>query len=123
MYTKKTDDDLDCGIRVAALVFGGKWKCCILDAIHRGVVRPADICKYIPDASSRVIEMQLAELLFYGAIEKWAGKGYPKRTEYRLTALGESTLPILTQMDQWGLTHAASVKEKKGMNSFTISSL
>jgi DNA-binding HxlR family transcriptional regulator len=112
MYARKTEEDLDCGIRVASLVFGGKWKCCILDAIHRGIVRPADICKYIPDASSRVIEMQLAELLFYGAIEKFPTDGYPKKTEYRLTPLGESTLPILAHMDQWGLTHSAVVKKK-----------
>lgn len=113
MYTKKIEEDLDCGIRVAAKVFGGKWKCCILDAIHRGINRPADIGRYITDASARVIEMQLAELLFFGAIEKCAEEGFPKRTEYRLTPLGESILPILEQMDRWGLTHSEFIKERQ----------
>lgn len=62
MYKKKMDEDLDCGIRVAFKIFGGKWKLCILDAINRGMIRPADIRKNITEASSRVIEMQLAEL-------------------------------------------------------------
>ncbi len=114
MYIKKTEEDLECGIRVASLVFGGKWKCCILDAIHRGIVRPADICKYISDASPRVIEIQLAELLFHGAIEKFTDEGYPKKTEYRLTPLGSSTLPVLALMDQWGSIHSNMIKKKSG---------
>lgn len=113
MYTKKTPEDLDCGIRVGMKVFGGKWKCCILDAIHRGINRPADICRYAADATPRVIEMQLAELLYFGAIEKWAEDQYPKKTEYRLTAFGQTILPILNQIEEWGLIHSQFVKERQ----------
>lgn len=113
MYHKKIEEDLDCGIRVATKVFGGKWKCCILDAIGRDIVRPADIQRYIPDAAPRVIEMQLAELLFFGVIEKCSEEIYPKKSEYRLTALGKSILPILACMDQWGLAHSGFVKERQ----------
>ncbi|MGN8056011.1 winged helix-turn-helix transcriptional regulator [Pedobacter sp. 22163] len=112
MYTKKIKENLDCGILVAAKAFGGKWKLCILDAIKRGMVRPADICRYISDASPRVIEMQLAELLFFGVIEKCAEDIYPKKTEYKLTLLGESILPIMTQMDNWGTAHSEFIKER-----------
>ena len=113
MYTKKVKENLDCGILVAAKVFGGKWKLCVLDAIHRGIVRPADICRYINDASTRVIEMQLAELLFFGVIEKCAEDTFPKKTEYKLTSLGESVLPILIQMDNWGTANSEFIKERQ----------
>lgn len=113
MYTRKIEENLDCGILVAAKVFGGKWKLCVLDAINRGFVRPTDICRYIYDASARVIEMQLAELLLFGVIEKCAEDIYPKKTEYKLTVLGESILPILTLMDGWGTTHADFIKERQ----------
>ena len=113
MYSKKIDEDLDCGIRVASKVFGGKWKCCILDAINRGIARPADIARYISEASQRVIEMQLAELLFFGAIEKCSIDVYPKKTEYQLSELGKSILPILAKMDEWGLTHSQVIKERQ----------
>ncbi len=113
MYTRKIKENLDCGILVAAKVFGGKWKLCVLDAINRGFVRPADICRYIDEASPRVIEMQLAELLFFGVIEKCAEDVYPKKTEYKLTALGESILPLLTQMDKWGTAHSEFIKERQ----------
>ncbi|MFD2865908.1 winged helix-turn-helix transcriptional regulator [Mucilaginibacter antarcticus] len=112
MYTYKLEEDLDCGIRVAFKVFGGKWKLCILDAINKGKVRPTEIHKEIKMASLRVIEMQLAELLQYGAVIKIAEDAYPKKTEYELTPLGKSILPILIQIDQWGAANAAVVKSK-----------
>lgn len=112
MYTNKIEEDLDCGIRVAFKVFGGKWKLCILDAIHRGIQRPADIHREIKVASLRVIEMQLAELLLYGAVDKCADDVFPKRTEYRLTELGSSILPVLNQIDRWGTANAAAVKAR-----------
>lgn len=112
MYDRKTEENLDCGIYVAAKVFGGKWKCCILDAISRGIVRPVDIYNYIPDVSKRVIEMQLAELLFYGVIARHAEDTYPKKTEYRLTEVGKSSLPILALMEQWGLANSDAMKER-----------
>lgn len=113
MYTKKIEDDLSCGIRVAMKIFGGKWKLCILDAIDNGIVRPAEIHKSIPGSTLRVIEMQLAELLFFGVINKNAADVYPRKSEYEFTPFGKSILPILSQIDEWGTTHAAFVKERQ----------
>jgi DNA-binding HxlR family transcriptional regulator len=113
MYNNKIDEDLNCGIRVAMKVFGGKWKCCILEAISRGIARPADIGRYIPEASLRVIEMQLAELLFFGAVEKSTEEAYPKNSRYSLTPLGESILPVLSHIEEWGIAHSEFVKEKQ----------
>lgn len=39
MYTRKMEEDLDCGLLLAMKMMGGKWKCCILDAIIRGITR------------------------------------------------------------------------------------
>jgi len=113
MYTKKIEDDLNCGIRVAMKIFGGKWKLCILDAINNGIVRPAEIHKNIPGSTLRVIEMQLAELLFFGVLNKSTEEAYPKKSEYEFTPLGESILPVLLQIDKWGTTHSAFVKERQ----------
>lgn len=106
MYEKKMDEELDCGIRVAFKVFGGKWKLCIIDAISKGISRPVDIYKSMPMATPRVIEIQLAELLFFGVVEKSTEDTYPKKSAYRLTRLGETILPVLTQIDRWGTEHS-----------------
>lgn len=112
MYTRKIEEDQDCGLLLAMKVLGGKWKCCVLDAINKGITRPSEIARYIPEASTRVIEMQLAELLFYGIVDKCAEDVYPKRTEYQLTPLGATLLPILSQIDQWGLVNAEVIRER-----------
>lgn len=114
MYNRKTDEELDCGIRVAFKIFGGKWKLCIIDAISKGAVRPAEIHKKTTGATLRVIELQLAELLFFGVVEKCSEDGYPRKSEYKLTALGESIIPLLEQIDKWGTVNAANVKERQG---------
>jgi DNA-binding HxlR family transcriptional regulator len=115
MYTKKIEEDLSCGVRVAMKVFGGKWKCCILDAISQGISRPADISRVITDASPRVIEMHLAELLFFGAVEKDTDEVYPKRSEYRLTALGRTILPVIAHLEEWGQTNMEFVKDRQAV--------
>ncbi|NML22007.1 helix-turn-helix transcriptional regulator [Pseudoflavitalea sp. G-6-1-2] len=113
MYIRKIEEDQDCGLYLAMKVLGGKWKCCILDAINKGITRPSEIARSVQEASTRVIEMQLAELLAYGVVDKYAEEDvFPKKSEYRLTGLGESLLPILSQIDQWGMQNAQLIKEK-----------
>jgi DNA-binding HxlR family transcriptional regulator len=119
MYERKIEENLDCGIYMASKVFGGKWKCCILDAINRGISRPVEICNYIPDASKRVIEMQLAELLYYGIIEKCSENTYPKKSEYNLSVVGKTILPILSLMDEWGIKNKEYVKQVVGKQNIS----
>ena len=112
MYIPKMEEDLDCGIRLAFKVFGGKWKLCIIDALSRGISRPTALQKEISVASMRVIEIQLAELLHDGVVEKLTNDGYPKRSAYQLTAFGQSILPVLSHIDRWGSVNAALIQSK-----------
>jgi DNA-binding HxlR family transcriptional regulator len=118
MYERKIKEDLDCGITVAVKVFGAKWKPCIIDAISNGVTRPSALHRELPDASPRVIDMQLRELVHFGVVTKEVTSGFPLRAEYSLTPLGTSILPILALMDRWGTTHKAFVKDRSA--SFPI---
>lgn len=113
MYTKKIEEDLNCGIRVAFKIFGGKWKLCVIEAIDNGCSRPAEIHRKIPDMSLRVLEMQLSELLSFGVVNKCAEDVYPKKSEYELTSFGKTILPVLKQIELWGLKHADFVKERQ----------
>lgn len=110
MYSKKKPEDLDCGIEVAAKVFGGKWKPCILDSIKKGNNRPSQIHRAIASATPRVLNMQLKELENYKIVRKKIYPGLPPRVEYYLTSMGESILPIIALMDAWGVEHKEGVK-------------
>jgi DNA-binding HxlR family transcriptional regulator len=102
MYERKIPETLDCGVSVAIKVMGGKWKACIIDAIHDGIKRPSELHRSIPSASARVINMALKELEDYGVIGKTIYPGLPLKVEYHLTALGQSIMPIINAMEVWG---------------------
>lgn len=111
MYERKIKEDLDCGIIVAMKVFGAKWKPCIIDAISRGAKRPSELHRELTGTSARVIDMQLSELVTYGVVWKKVSSGFPLCVEYSLTPLGESIVPILTQLNDWGLKNKEIVKK------------
>jgi len=111
MYNKKKPEDLDCGIEVAAKVFGGKWKPCILDSIVKGNHRPSQIHRYLSTASPRVINIQLRELENYKVVQKKVFPGLPPRVEYYLTESGKKILPIIALMERWGNQNKEEVRK------------
>ncbi len=102
MSERKIPIYLECGYSIAMQVLGGKWKICIIEALRDKPLRPSLIFKEVPDATERVINQQLKELLEYKIIDRKIYAEQPPRTEYFLTNLGRSAFPILDALDQWG---------------------
>lgn len=111
MYERKIAEDLDCGITVARKVFGSKWKPCIIDSVSKGYVRPTQLHKIACDATARVIDIQIKELVDFGVLRKTYSSGFPLKVEYSLTAFGESILPVLNLMEEWGNKNKEYVKQ------------
>ena len=53
-------------------------------------------------ASRRVLNQQLKELEAHGIITRKVYPVLPPKVEYFLTEMGESLLPIIDIMDNWG---------------------
>ena len=102
MYKKKIPLDINCGVKIAMEVIGGKWKTYILYELDRGTRRPSELHRLFPDASPRVINQQLKELERHGMIEKTICPGHPPRVEYCSTEDGRSLMPIIHMLEQWG---------------------
>jgi DNA-binding HxlR family transcriptional regulator len=117
MYERKIPEDLDCGINISMKVFGAKWKPCIIDAINRGFLRPSELHKEITSATPRVIDMQLRELEEYRVVYKKVYPGVPLKVEYRLTELGQSILPVIAQLEEWGNTNRSKVLDPAALTS------
>lgn len=83
-------------------VFGGKWKSCILIELAKRTMRPSELHREFTDASPRVIDQQLKELEFHGMIEKTIYPELPPRSEYAITEVGKTLLPLIEQIEQWG---------------------
>lgn len=102
MYEKKIPKDLRCGLNIAIEVIGGKWKSNLLANINKGIKRPSELHKSIPQASARVLNQQLSELEFHGMVTKKIHNVLPPKVEYSLTSGGESILEVLYAMKSWG---------------------
>lgn len=105
MYKRKNPLDLSCGIRITMGVIGSKWKPCIIDSLRDSPKRPSQIHREIPEAISRVINQNLRELEEHGIVEKKIFHELPPHSEYSLTDLGRSLLPVIDQLDEWGEYH------------------
>ncbi len=79
-----------------------KWKSCILDELRNVAMRPSELHKALPEATPRVLDLQLKELVDDGLVVKTIYPELPPRSEYAITELGQSLLPILDAMIAWG---------------------
>lgn len=104
-YRKKIPIELNCGLDLVKEVLYGKWKIHLLYFISEGVRRPGDLQRKIPAATRRVLNVQLNQLEEHGLIAKKIYAELPPKVEYRLTALGQSVLPIITALGKWGDDH------------------
>jgi DNA-binding HxlR family transcriptional regulator len=102
MYEKKIPLVLECGLTVTKEVLGGKWKANLIYGISEGIRRPSDLQRAIPGATKRVLNQQLKELAAFNVLAKKIYHQLPPKVEYSLTELGETLMPIIKMMNQWG---------------------
>ena len=112
MYERKIPVDLDCPLRLTISLIDSKWKSCILDELRHRPMRPSELHKALPEATPRVLDIQLKELVDDGLVIKTIYPELPPRSEYSISELGMSLIPIIDSMLEWGEQHI-EVFEKK----------
>lgn len=92
-----------CPVEAALAVLGGKYKALIIWHLNvSGVMRYNEIQKAIPQATAKMLSQQLKELENDGLVKRKLYPVVPPKTEYSLTALGKTLVPIVDAMSQWG---------------------
>lgn len=118
-YEKKIPVDLDCPLRLTMSLIESKWKSCMLDELRDGKpLRPSEIHKRLPEASPRVLDIQLKEMVDDGLVVKTIYPVLPPKSEYRISELGQSLLPIIDAMMRWGEEHYTLFKKKYTKTSY-----
>ncbi|GAA5083359.1 helix-turn-helix domain-containing protein [Chryseobacterium ginsengisoli] len=105
MYERKIIPNLNCGLDLIGEVLYGKWKIRLLWFINQGHKRPSELQRKISDASRRVLNIQLKELEEHELISKTIYPVVPPKVEYALTEFGESLIPVIGALGQWGDQH------------------
>lgn len=102
MYERKIPLNLNCGLDLIGEVLYGKWKIRLLWFIDQGHKRPSELQRKIPDASRRVLAIQLKELEHHELIAKVIYPVVPPKVEYSLTDFGKTLIPVIGALGQWG---------------------
>ncbi|WOK04815.1 helix-turn-helix domain-containing protein [Imperialibacter roseus] len=105
MYERKIPLNLNCGLDLVGEVLYGKWKIRLLWFINEGIQRPSDLQRKIPDASRRVLNVQLKELEEHELVTKKIYPVVPPKVEYSLTDFGKTLIPVILALGDWGDQH------------------
>ena len=123
MYEKKIPLSLNCGLDLIGEVLYGKWKIRLLWFINEGYKRPSELQRKIPDASRRVLYMQLKELEDHELITKKIYPIVPPKVEYSLTEFGKTLIPVIAVLGQWGDDNQEQLRSLILKRSENLSSL
>ena len=83
-------------------VIGGRWKPILVCHLLGGRKRFGELRRLTPNATERMITLQLRELEADGVISRHVYAEVPPRVEYEVTEFGRSLEPILDLMRDWG---------------------
>lgn len=91
-----------CPVEAAMDIVGGKYKAIIIYHLINNTLRYNQIQKEIPQATPKMLSQQLKELEADGIINRVLYPVVPPKTEYSLTELGKTLVPIITALCDWG---------------------
>ncbi|MEM9329373.1 MAG: helix-turn-helix domain-containing protein [Bacteroidota bacterium] len=93
-----------CPLSVTMNFIGGKWKAIILWYVHLhdGPIRFGEIKAFIPDITEKMLSLQLQALVQDGILLRTDHGGRPRKVDYQLTDFGQTFVPILSEIRNWG---------------------
>lgn len=93
-------------IELTLEVIGGKWKPLIIYFLSKHqVMRFNEIKRTIPSATRRMLTKHLRDLEAHGIVHREVYAEVPPRVEYSLTELGDTLIPVLDILLEWGLIY------------------
>ena len=96
----------DTGFSYTLSLISGKYKMTILYTLMEfGVVRYNELQRYIKGISFKSLSSSLKELEADGLIVRTEYPQIPPKVEYSLSGRGQSLMPILDSMCEWGDKH------------------
>jgi DNA-binding HxlR family transcriptional regulator len=91
-----------CAVEATMSVLGGVWKPVLVFHLLAGKLRFNALCRLTPNATARMITLQLRELEADSIIARIVYPEVPPRVEYELTDFGRTLEPVLLALRNWG---------------------
>ena len=117
--TRKYNWKTGCDVEATLSVIGGRWKPILVCRLLDGRKRFGALCRLAPNATERMITLQLRELEADGVISRHVYAEVPPRVEYEVTEFGRSLEPIIALMQEWGSAFKARRLADEAVNEPT----
>lgn len=92
----------NCPVEATIELIGGKYKSIILWHLIEEKKRFSELKRLIPRATEKMLTQQLRDLERDGLILRTVYPVVPPKVEYSLSELGQTIVPILDAMCNWG---------------------
>ncbi|KRN99858.1 winged helix-turn-helix transcriptional regulator [Companilactobacillus kimchiensis] len=107
-----------CPLDTTLNILNGKWKSIILCRLMNHELRYSELLRSLPGCTRRMLSLQLLQLEHDQIIKKEIDSSFiPIKTSYHLTELGQSLVPIIQAMDNWGANYIKTLNKKKSSNA------
>lgn len=102
---KKKEELPACPVATTVQLIGSKWKLLILRNLLNRPWRFNELQKNLDGISQKVLTDSLRAMEADGIITRTVYPEVPPRVEYALSEIGEIMRPIISSMEQFGLTY------------------
>ena len=101
--------DLRCSVIATLKVFATKWKPCILCYLFERPLRYNQLYRIIPNISRRMLSEHLRQLEKDQLIVRRSFDRKDQHVEYSLTEKGRTLIPLLEELQNWGMENLDGV--------------
>lgn len=113
-YRNETELIAHCPLAAAMKLIGGRWKIMLLWYVHHGFDRFSSLKRVVPHIAEKMLYQQLREMerdmLLLRVVQG-------RSVSYRLTELGESLVPMLSELAAWSERHKVAQRLQAAMAS------
>ncbi len=96
------EPNTNCPVETTLELIGGKYKALILWHLSQGKLRYSQLRDNLTGITPKMLTQQLRDLEARNLIHREVYPVVPPRVEYSLTDLGNSLMPVLVAMRDWG---------------------
>ena len=108
------EKEFHCRKELTLAIIGGKWKMLILWRLGKeGTKRFTELKDRLPGITQKILTNQLRDLEDDHLVHREVYPEVPPKVEYSLTKHGQSILPILEAMYEWGTRYCETYDTEK----------
>src|SRR3954469_19047828 len=114
---------LGCSVQHARQFIAGKWQVGILWNLRNHPMSFSEIKNKLPGLSDKILMQELIFFVDKAILHRNAVEFPSPKTQYTLSPTGQSLIPVITSIVEWGYSHLQNEQVSSDMHTTPISSI